>query len=129
MKKEKITVKDIADSLGLSRNTVSKALNGQYVPPRTREIVLNAAIDLGYKSYHTVASSDNGTPHRRIVLITSKMLMTNMIGHFYKSLLTSWKSPAQIYSDATGKGFRHSTTEAQKQISAAFRSTKSIPIS
>ena len=76
MKKEKITVKDIADSLGLSRNTVSKALNGQYVPPRTREIVLNAAIELGYKSYHTVASSDNGTPHRRIVLITSKMLMT-----------------------------------------------------
>ena len=77
MKKEKITVKDIADSLGLSRNTVSKALNGQYVPPRTREIVLNAAIDLGYKSYRTVASSDSATPpHRRIVLITSKMLMT-----------------------------------------------------
>ena len=55
MKKEKITVQDIADSLGISRNTVSKALNGQYVPPRTREAVLNAAINLGYKSYHTVA--------------------------------------------------------------------------
>ena len=76
MKREKITIQDIADSLGLSRNTVSKALNGQYVPPRTREQVLNAAIELGYKSYRAVASSDAENPHHRIVLITSKMLMT-----------------------------------------------------
>ena len=76
MQKEKITVQDIADSLGLSRNTVSKALNGKYVPPRTRETVLNAAIALGYKSYRAVAAPDDEIPHRRIVLITSKMLMT-----------------------------------------------------
>jgi len=76
MKKERITIQDIADSLNLSRNTVSKALNGQYVPPRTREAVLKAAIELGYKSYQTVASSESEDPHRRIVLITSKMLMT-----------------------------------------------------
>ncbi len=75
MKREKITIQDIADSLGISRNTVSKALNGQYVPPHTRERVLNAAIELGYKSYHAVAS-ESDDPHRRIVLITSKMLMT-----------------------------------------------------
>ncbi len=77
MKNEKITVQDIADATGLSRNTVSKALNGQYVPPRTRETVLSAAIELGYKSYRHIASADNATPpHRRIVLITSKLLMT-----------------------------------------------------
>ena len=35
-KKDRITVQDIADALSLSRNTVSKALNNQYVPPRTR---------------------------------------------------------------------------------------------
>lgn len=76
MKRERITIQDIADSLGLSRNTVSKALNGQYVPPRTREAVLNAAIGLGYKSYHAVAASESASAHRRIVLITSKLLMT-----------------------------------------------------
>ncbi len=76
MKRERITIQDIANSLGLSRNTVSKALNGQYVPPRTREQVLNAAIELGYKSYKTVAAADADVPHRRIVLITSKLLMT-----------------------------------------------------
>lgn len=76
MKKERITIQDIASSLGLSRNTVSKALNGQYVPPHTREQVLNAAIELGYKSYKAVALSESDVPHRRIVLIASKMLMT-----------------------------------------------------
>ncbi len=76
MKREKITIQDIADSLGLSRNTVSKALNGQYVPPRTRDLVLGAAIELGYKSYRKIASAAADKEHRRIVLITSKMLMT-----------------------------------------------------
>ena len=46
-KKDRITVQDIADALSLSRNTVSKALNNQYVPPRTRERVLSAAIEMG----------------------------------------------------------------------------------
>ena len=76
MNSDRITVQDIADSLGLSRNTVSKALNGQYVPTRTRERVLNAAIELGYKSYRTVAASETSSTHKRIVLVTSKMLMT-----------------------------------------------------
>ena len=75
MKKEKITVNDIAEYLGVSRNTVSKALNGQYVPARTRDKVLNAAIELGYKSYRTIASERIGS-HRRIVLLSSKMLTT-----------------------------------------------------
>ena len=75
-KKERITVQDIADALSLSRNTVSKALNGQYVPPRTRERVLSAAIEMGYKSYASVASTQEEQRHRRIVLITSKHLMT-----------------------------------------------------
>ncbi len=76
MKRERITIQDIADSLGLSRNTVSKALNGQYVPPRTRELVLSAAIDLGYKSYHAVADQSTDSTPPRIVLIASKLLMT-----------------------------------------------------
>lgn len=75
-KKERITVQDIADALGLSRNTISKALNGQYVPPRTRERVLSAAIEMGYKSYGTIANSDPSDRHKRIVLLTSKHLMT-----------------------------------------------------
>ena len=75
MKQGKITIQDIADALKLSRNTVSKALNGQYVPPKTRNLVLNAAIEMGYKSYQSVASADSVRTHKRIALVTSRFLM------------------------------------------------------
>ena len=71
--KEKVKIQDIADYLGMSRNTVSKALNGQYVPAATRDKVFNAAIELGYKSYQTVAT-ERFSSHKRIVLLSSKML-------------------------------------------------------
>ena len=48
--KKAITILDIANELGLSRNTVSKALNGGYVPEKTRKQVLDKAIEMNYKS-------------------------------------------------------------------------------
>lgn len=48
-----VTINDIADALGLSRNTVSKALNGQHVPRKTREIVLKKAQQMNYKSFNS----------------------------------------------------------------------------
>ncbi len=75
MKNGKVTIQDIANALNLSRNTVSKALNGQYVPPKTRNLVLNAAIEMGYKSYQSVAAAENVSPHKRIALVTSRFLM------------------------------------------------------
>ena len=35
--KTTVTIKDIAEQLNLSRNTVAKALNGKYVPEATRD--------------------------------------------------------------------------------------------
>ena len=48
--KKAVSIKDIAAALGLSRNTVSKALNGQFVSEKTRELVLRKASELNYKS-------------------------------------------------------------------------------
>lgn len=48
--KKAVTIQDIANALGISRNTVSKALNGGYVPDKTKELVLNKARELNYKS-------------------------------------------------------------------------------
>ena len=48
--KKAVSIKEIAEELGLSRNTVSKALNGQYVPSKTRELVLKKAQEMNYKS-------------------------------------------------------------------------------
>lgn len=55
----KCTIKDIADYLGLSRNTVSKALkNSSEVAENTKNLVIKAASELGYKSYKNALLSD-----------------------------------------------------------------------
>jgi LacI family transcriptional regulator len=52
MAKEKITIQDIADALGISRNTASKALNGSNnIPEETRNKVIKKAIELKYKQF------------------------------------------------------------------------------
>lgn len=71
----KITIQDIADALNLSRNTVSKALNGKPVPVKTRNSVLNAAIEMGYKGYKLAASSEGTIGQKRFVVLSTKLLL------------------------------------------------------
>ncbi|HEX3045601.1 MAG TPA: LacI family DNA-binding transcriptional regulator [Bacillota bacterium] len=48
--KKKVTSQDIADKLGLSRNTVSKALNNHTsIAETTRKLIIKNAVDMGYK--------------------------------------------------------------------------------
>ena len=48
----RVTIQDIADELGLSRNTVSKALNdGDGLSDATRERVIRKAMEMGYKQF------------------------------------------------------------------------------
>ena len=49
---ERITIQDIADELGVSRNTVSKAINNTgLLAESTRQKVLKKAIEMGYKQF------------------------------------------------------------------------------
>ena len=49
---KRVTIQDIADSLGLSRNTVSKALNGSDgLADATRDRILQKAMEMGYKQF------------------------------------------------------------------------------
>ena len=49
---KKVTIQDIADSLGLSRNTVSKALNNTGVlADDTRKKILERAAEMGYRRF------------------------------------------------------------------------------
>lgn len=58
MAKEKTTIQDIADALGISRNTASKALNGtSAIPEETRTKVIEKAIELKYKQFAFMDSS------------------------------------------------------------------------
>lgn len=45
---KKVTIQDIAANLGLSRNTVAKALNGGEVSAQTRQMVVQKALQMGY---------------------------------------------------------------------------------
>lgn len=53
----RVTIQDIADELGLSRNTVSKALNNAGgLADATRERVIKKAMDMGYKQFAFLAT-------------------------------------------------------------------------
>jgi len=71
--KTTVTIKDIAEQLNLSRNTVAKALNGKYVPESTRERVMAKAIELNYKSLNFKANEIQEKKYR-ILLLACKPL-------------------------------------------------------
>lgn len=77
--KRAVTIQDIAKQLNISRNTVAKALNGQYVPEKTRLAVLNKAREMNYKSMST-SRIEVGKKRYRILLISGKPL--NNINYF-----------------------------------------------
>ncbi len=52
---KKVTIQDIADALGVSRNTVSKAINNSAgLADATRERILQKAVEMGYKQFSYV---------------------------------------------------------------------------
>lgn len=52
---KKVTIQDIADALGISRNTVSKAINNsEGLADATREKILQKAVEMGYKQFSYV---------------------------------------------------------------------------
>ncbi len=55
--KKRVTIQDIADALGISRNTVSKAINNSDgLADATREKILQKAVEMGYKQFSYVAA-------------------------------------------------------------------------
>ena len=76
-----VTINDIAQELGLSRNTVSKVLNGKAMPEKTKRLVLEKAKEMNYKQL-----ADEEHKHFRILLLAGKPL-TNY--YFYIPVLRS----------------------------------------
>ncbi|HIY22431.1 MAG TPA: LacI family DNA-binding transcriptional regulator [Candidatus Flavonifractor merdigallinarum] len=83
---KRVTMQDIADACGLSRNTVSKIFNGRgSVPEVTRELVLSKAQELGYYQFGEpdAAPSSPKTTRGNIALLThSKPLNHNFGSRF-----------------------------------------------
>lgn len=57
----RVTIQDIADELGISRNTVSKAINNTGIlADATRDKVLKKAMEMGYKQFSYAAAAQSG---------------------------------------------------------------------
>ncbi|XCP86544.1 LacI family DNA-binding transcriptional regulator [Roseburia hominis] len=94
---DRVTIQDIADALGVSRNTVSKAINNTGIlADATRDRVLKKAIEMGYKqfSYMTpetykpdfLPEEVNGK--REIALFTTTALTNS---HFASTMLDKFQ--------------------------------------
>ncbi len=91
--KKIVTISDIANALGLSRNTVSKALNGQYVMPKTKKLVISTAIKMGYKNYDVI-SNNVMRMQKRILILSSVPLLSSP---YYIFLLNGISNEAEKY--------------------------------
>lgn len=82
---KKITIQDIADALGLSRNTVSKALNNTGVlAGDTRQKILEKAAEMGYHRviYVSEPSPAEKSEVKELALITQNMPYGSHFGTF-----------------------------------------------
>lgn len=94
--KKRITIQDIADELGLSRNTISKAINGTgCVASDTKDLIFQKAAELGYKQFSILQNSEDDcekiTANREIALFTksvpgSQYLSSTLLDSFQKKI-------------------------------------------
>ncbi len=100
----KVTIQDIADALGLSRNTVSKAINNTGIlADATKERILQKAMEMGYKTFSYANSLtdlrwssqnpfyskvDPNDPKKEIALFTG-MFLDNL--HFASTMLDKFQ--------------------------------------
>ena len=75
---QKVNIADIANALGLSRNTVSKALNGSSgITSETRQRVLDQAVRMNYKMMGTQVSKAKAIEATNILLVCKDNQLVN----------------------------------------------------
>ena len=112
MANKRVTMQDIADACGLSRNTVSKVFNGRgAVPPATRALILQKAGELGYglpaEEKPAVSQQAGGS----IALLTNNMPVDYHFGTYFITTFTDQICRAGY----TLKMFEISAGEMQKK--------------
>ena len=83
---KRITMQEIADACGLSRNTVSKVFNDRgSVPESTKKLVVSKARELGYYQYSAGGQSGKRQDGTIAVLTQHKLLSHNFGSYFITS--------------------------------------------
>ena len=85
---KRVTMQEIADACGLSRNTVSKIFNGRgSVPEATQRLVIEKARELGYH----IPPADDASAEKQtgnIALLTKSKLLSHNFGAFFITSFT-----------------------------------------
>ncbi len=97
---KKVTIQDIAAEMGLSRNTVAKALNGGLVSPQTRHAVVQKAWQMGYAKLDENLVEEVKSTYRRANTGTIMVLFNHMQSTFWTRAL------AGISSAVNDEGYR-----------------------
>ncbi|MDG3084932.1 LacI family DNA-binding transcriptional regulator [Vibrio hannami] len=117
-----MSIKKLAEHLGLSKSTVSRALNGYHdVNPDTRKKVLKAAKEIGYKPNPTAKRLASGKSRNVGILLpaNSRMFVSPAFSkvltgasaflarHDYQLIVTTvaeWQDESKVYSDFIKSG-------------------------
>ncbi|HBA47422.1 MAG TPA: LacI family transcriptional regulator [Lachnospiraceae bacterium] len=95
---DRVTIQDIADALGVSRNTVSKAINNTGIlAESTREKVLNKAREMGYKQFSYLNMTSFSKAEQRSARVSMGevvLFTTGFIGdlHFSSTMLDKFQN-------------------------------------
>lgn len=85
----RVTMQDIADATGYSRNTVSKALNNSpAVPESTKSVILSKAVEMKYKMYAGVPARNEEKHTGAIALLAHGMPSGSYFGSEFISSFT-----------------------------------------
>ncbi len=92
---QRVTIQDIADELGVSRNTVSKAINNTGVlADATRDKILKKAMEMGYKQFSYMAPAAAPSEETAIKGPTEIALLTTQFlgnSHFASTTLDKFQ--------------------------------------
>lgn len=117
-----MSIKKLAEHLGLSKSTVSRALNGyQDVNPETRQRVLQAAQEIGYRPNPTARRLASGksrnvgiilpanshlfvSPAFSKVLAGASAILAKYDYQLIVTTLTEWQDETRVYADFIGSG-------------------------
>jgi len=90
MANKRVTMQNIADACGLSRNTVSKVFNGRgAVPPATRALILQKAVELGYGLPAEERPAASPQAGGSIALLTNHMPAAHHFGTHFVTTFTN----------------------------------------
>ena len=117
---DKVTIQDIADALGLSRNTVSKAINNTGVlAEATRDKILRKAVEMGYKQFSYVKLPDAGKENGFIELsseaLSKEGVISFLIGHNLGSSHFASTMLDRLQRELSGQGYSSMTYRVTKE--------------